>query len=54
MDQNNLYFRADTGEVMTKEKRNSVMMLTKILYRLDIITEEQALDIATKFHILFV
>lgn len=49
-----MYVRDDTGEVITDEARHSVMMLTKILFRFDIITEEQALQIATKFRILFV
>jgi hypothetical protein len=49
-----IYVRQDTGEVLTKERRESVMMLTKVLYRLSIIDEEQALNIATQFHILVV
>jgi hypothetical protein len=51
---NELYVRVDNGDVVTKERRHAVMMLTKILFRLDIIDEEQALKIATKFQILFV
>ena len=49
-----LFVRSDNGHIITKERRYSVMMLTKILYRLNIIEEEQALNIATKFQILFV
>jgi hypothetical protein len=53
MTQNELYV-VPSGSIVTKEYRHSVMMLTKILFRLDIINEEQALNIATKFQILFV
>lgn len=49
-----MYVRCDTGDVVTHEVRHSVMMLTKILFRFDIIDEEQALNIATKFQIFFV
>jgi hypothetical protein len=49
-----MFVRTDTGEVVTPEVRHSVMMLTKLLFRFDIICEEQALNIATKFKILFV
>ena len=49
-----MYVRDDTGEVVTDEVRHSVTMLTKILFLLDVITDEQALQIATKFRILFV
>lgn len=49
-----VFVRSDSGQVVTKEYRHSVFMLTKILYMLDIIEEEQALNIATKFHVLFV
>jgi len=54
MEQSKLYVHEDTGEVITPEHHHSVMMLIKLLYRLNIIDEEQALKIATKFRILFV
>ena len=46
--------REDTGEVISDEANHSVMMLTKLLFRFEIINEEQALNMATKFRILFV
>ena len=49
-----MFVREDTGEVVTQEVNHSVMMLTKVLFRLDIIDEEQALNIVTVFKILFV
>ena len=54
MELNKLYLNEDTGEIVTPEVHHSVMMLIKVLYRLDIINEEQALTIAAKFNILFV
>jgi hypothetical protein len=51
---NELFVRTDTSLLVTKEHRHSVMMLTKILYRLGVIQEEQAMSIVTKFQILFV
>jgi hypothetical protein len=49
-----LYLNVSNGDVVTKECRESVMMLTKVLYALHIIDEEQAFQLATKFRILFV
>lgn len=49
-----LYLNEDTGEVVTPEVHHSIMMLIKILFRLNIIDDEQAVKIATKFRILFV
>lgn len=49
-----MFVREDNGVVVSNEVRHSVMMLTKLLFRFDIINEEQALNIATKFRILFV
>jgi len=54
MGQNKLYINDETGEVVTPECHHSVMMLIKILFRLHVIDEEQALKIASKFKILFV
>jgi hypothetical protein len=39
---------------MTKEHRDSVMYLIKILFLLDVIDEEQAVKIALQFDILSV
>lgn len=49
-----LYVRSDTGEVVSEEQRAAVMALVKILFRLDIINDIQAVKIASRFHILFV
>ena len=49
-----MFVREDTGQVVTEDVRNSVMKLTKILFRLNVIDDEQALNIATQFRILFV
>lgn len=46
-----LFLRTDRTAVVTAEYRQSVMMLTKILFRLRVVNEEQALNIATKFQI---
>jgi hypothetical protein len=54
MNSSGLYVRSDNGHVITHEHRQSVMLMLKILYRLDIVTEKQVLDIATKFQSLFV
>jgi len=54
MAQIELYIIESSGEVVTKECCNSVVMLTKVLYRLNIIDGEQALKIVAKFRILFV
>jgi hypothetical protein len=48
-----MYVRED-GTVVTDEERYATMMLIKILYRLQLIEEEQAMKIATQFHILYV
>ena len=50
----NLYMRSDTGRVVTEKERQAVFGLVKLLFRLEIIDEEQALKIATQFQILFV
>jgi hypothetical protein len=42
------------GTVLSEKERNSVMYLVKVLFRLNVIDEEQALQIATQYHILFV
>ena len=42
------------GEVLSEDKRNSVMYLIKILFRLDIVDEEQALKIANQYRVFFV
>ena len=49
-----MFIREDTGQIITEDVRNSVMKLTKILFRLNVIDDEQALNIATQFRILFV
>ena len=49
-----LYVNEDTGEVVTPEVHHSIMMLIKVLYRFEVIDDEQAVKIATKFRILFV
>jgi hypothetical protein len=54
MEQSKLYIKVNDGKIVMSRHRHSVMMLTKILFRLEVIDEEQALKIATKFRILFV
>ncbi len=54
MELSDLYVNADTGEVVSSEYRNSIIALIKLLFRLNVINNEQALKIATKFRILFV
>jgi len=54
MDKSKLYLNDYNGDVVTPEVHHSIMMLIKVLYRLNIIDEEQALQIASKFRILFV
>ena len=49
-----LYVRSDTGAVITYAHYRSVINLIKILYFLNVITQRQVLDIATKFQSLFV
>jgi len=49
-----MFVRTDTGAVCTVECRLSVAKLTNILFKLDAISKEQALNISTKFRVLFV
>lgn len=49
-----MFVRTDTGEVVTPELRHSVMMFSKVLFKLNIIDEVQVLNMAAKFRILFV
>ena len=49
-----LYARTDTGEVITKEKRDATLNLIKLLYRLEIIDVEQALQVAVLFNVFSV
>ncbi len=54
MDKIKLFINDETGDIVTPEVHNSVMMLIKVLFKLDIIGVEQAVKIASKFRILFV
>jgi hypothetical protein len=49
-----MFINGHTDEIITPEKHRSIMMLIKILFRLNIIKAEQALKIASQFRILFV
>ena len=55
MTQNNEIYLDDlTGDVIDNKHHKSVMMLIKVLHRLDIVDVELALKMATRFKILFV
>jgi len=49
-----MYIRETTGKVVSMEERLAVLEFTKMLFRLEIINDAQALNIATQFRILFV
>jgi hypothetical protein len=52
--QSDLFVRSDTGQIVTQEYRDSVIKLLKLLYRLDIVSEKQVLDVFATFQSLFV
>ena len=54
MEQNELYINANTGAIVTKNQRRAAVMLVKLLYRLEVTNEHQALKLIAKFRILFV
>jgi hypothetical protein len=48
------YVKVGSEEILSQEECDSVMYLIKVLFRLEIIDEEQVLKIATQYHVLFV
>jgi hypothetical protein len=51
MNKSKLYTNTVTGKVITSEEHYSTMMLIKILFKLNIINVEQAMELASKFEI---
>jgi len=51
---NELYVKRADGRVVSKIERDSVMHLIKLLFRLNIVSTDQAIQIALLFEIFFV
>jgi hypothetical protein len=49
-----LHVRHDTGQLYSNNQFLSIMMLIKILYRLDVMHSERVVSFAANFHELFV
>lgn len=49
-----MYIKETTSEVVSIETRLAIIELVKILYKLDVINDTQALNIATQFRAIFV
>jgi len=54
MNDDSVFVKSDTGEVVTYIHRRSVIRLIKLLFMLDVITEKQVVDVAARFQSLFV
>lgn len=50
----NLSIRTDNGALVTDDQRSVIISVIKLLYRLEVISEPQALDVITRFQSLFV
>lgn len=49
-----VYVRKDTGQVVATEERHSILKLTRILYRLNIVNTDNVMSIALSFEPIFI
>lgn len=56
MDHQNkkLYVKLNNGHVVSEAARDVTCRMLKILYRLNVINEDQALDVVVNFQLMFV